>query len=88
MTTADASIVHDPAALLAAYADLPGVRTLLDADALGALHGHALTLSRGRLKPGASALVSHHRTVSAETGPAAALGPAVRCGEIRPSASR
>ncbi|MDN5687805.1 MAG: phosphotransferase [Brachybacterium sp.] len=74
MTPVDATPVFDPAAQLAAYADLPGARTLLDADALGDVHGHALALSRVRVKPGASALVSHHRTASAESGPAAAPG--------------
>ena len=77
MTTTNRPPVLDPTALLAAYTDLPGAGTLLDAASLAAVHGHPLTLTRARLKPGASALVSHHRTEAASAGQASAPGHAL-----------
>ena len=52
-------------ARLAAHADLPGVEQLLEPGALSALHGEDLSLLRGRLKPGASALVAHCQVAAA-----------------------
>lgn len=63
-------------ARLAAHADLPGVEQLLEPGALSALHGEDLSLLRGRLKPGASALVAHCQVAAAAAGADARAGAA------------
>lgn len=63
-------------ARLAAHADLPGAEQLLEPGALSALHGEDLSLLRGRLKPGASALVAHCQLAAAADADAGAAGGA------------